>query len=150
MFKRRKECVGLGSLSMFWPVFTEHACLPTATEAISRNLLAKQSQAPARRTDSPLQAPLYLFLPVEGIAPICPCFIIDLCSCPRPVLIPLSPHPLLPYLLYLKLQDIPQIYLVRYQTHHTHTTPHPKHRPPAQCFHLSSKWGHGGTSVGTS
>lgn len=118
MLKRRKEGADLGFPSMFRPVFTEHVCLLTATEAISRNLLAKQSQAPARRADSPLQAPLYLFLPVEGIAPICPCFIIDLCSRPHPVLTPLSPHPLWPYLLHLKLRDVH-----RFSTTHTHNWP---------------------------
>lgn len=53
---------------------TEHACLLTDSEAISGNLLAKQSQAAAWRADSPLQAPLHLSLLVEGIAPVCPLF----------------------------------------------------------------------------
>lgn len=42
--------------------FPGHACLLAVPVAISRNLLAKQMPAPAWRTDSPQQAPLYQFL----------------------------------------------------------------------------------------
>lgn len=66
--------LGFPSMYVLACAQTEHACLLADSEAISRNLLAKQSQAPAWRADSPLQAPLHRSLLVEGIAPVCPLF----------------------------------------------------------------------------
>lgn len=50
-------------------LYVQHVCFPKAAKSISGNLLAKQNKAPEWRADSPLQAPLYLFPPVQGHCP---------------------------------------------------------------------------------
>ena len=81
----------------------------------------------------------------RALPPSVPCFIIVLCSRPRPLLTPFATPPPPPpppplYLLYMELRDVQHIHLLPNPTHHS---------PPKQladcrleCLQLPSNLGH--------